>query len=165
MRLFVLCLCFTTFANLSFAQDSKKGAIQANVYVGIPVGAIASESSFNGGVSVGYLGKIESFLRVGGTIGYDFSILNSDSKIPKEKGYQYLMIGGTAELDVYQNFYVGADLGYAFAETKKGIGSHYITPKIGYRFNDHVNLYAHYKGVRFSGYQVASLGFGLAYNF
>ena len=66
MRLFVLCLCFTTLANLSFAQDSKKGAIQANVYVGIPVGAIASESSFNGGVSVGYLGKIESFLRVGG---------------------------------------------------------------------------------------------------
>lgn len=167
MRLLFLLLsfCVSTIATTLFAQDSKKGAIQANVYVGVPVGAIASESSFNGGVSVGYLGSVESFLRVGGSLGYDFSILNSDSKIPKEKGFHYLMIGGTAELDVYDKFYIGADLGYAFAQTKKGMGSHYFTPKIGYKYNDNINFYAHYKGVRFSGYQVASLGVGLAYNF
>jgi hypothetical protein len=157
--------CVSAIATTTFAQDSKKIGIQANAYVGVPVGKIASESNFNAGVSIGYLGSVEPFFRVGGSIGYDYSVLNSDSKIPKEKGFQYLMVGGTAELDVYKNFYIGADLGYAFSQAKDGLGSHYFTPKLGYKLNDTYNIYAHYKGVRFSGYQVASLGVGMAFNF
>lgn len=161
-----LVLVFALFLGVNaLSQETNKIGLQVNAYTGVPVGHIASDSYVNFGVSLGYLGKIEDFFRVGGSIGYDHSVLKSKSKIPSSKGYQFLMIGGAAELDVYKDLYIGADLGYAFNQTKKGLGSHYFTPKVGYHYSDDFNFYLHYKAVRFTGYQVASLGVGVAYNF
>ena len=160
-----LVLVFTLLLSVNLlSQESNKIGIQVNAYTGVPVGHIAEDSNINFGVSVGYLGKIQDFLRAGGFVGYDHSVLKSDSEIPSSKGYQFFMIGGTAELDVYQNFYVAADIGYAFNQTKKGLGSHFFTPKLGYHLSNDFNLYLHYKAVRFTGYQIASVGLGAALN-
>ena len=144
MKKLVLVFALILSVNL-FSQETNKIGLQVNAYTGVPVGHIANDSFLNFGVSVGYLGKIEDFFRVGGSIGYDHSILKSESEIPSSKGYQFLMIGATAELDVYNEFYIGADLGYAFNQTKNGLGSHYFTPKIGYHYSDDFNFYLHYK--------------------
>ena len=152
-------------SSLTFAQTKKKYGFQGNVYAGVPVGMIASDSYLNTGFSVGYLGEVEEYFRVGGSIGYDYSFLKNSSHLPSERGFKYIMVGATAELDVYQNFYFAADLGYAFSQAKRTAGSHYITPKIGYHFNEDFNFYLHYKGVRYSFGQVASIGIGAAYKF
>ena len=161
-----LVLVFTLLLSVNlFSQDSNKIGLQVNAYTGLPVGHIANDSSINFGVSIGYLGKVCDFFRIGGSVGYDHSVLKSDSQIQSSRGYQFLMVGGTAELDVYNNFYIAADLGYAFNQTKDGLGSHYFTPKLGYHLSEDFNLYLHYKAVRFTGYQIASAGLGIAYNF
>ncbi|MBS7333853.1 hypothetical protein [Faecalibacter bovis] len=161
-----LVLVFTLFLGVNlFSQDTNKIGLQVNAYAGMPVGHIANDSSINFGVSLGYLGEVCDFLRVGGSVGYDHSVLKSDSQIQSSRGYQFLMIGATAELDLYQDLYFAADLGYAFNQTKEGLGSHYFTPKLGYHFSEDFDLYLHYKAVRFTGYQVASTGVGIAYNF
>ena len=153
---------------VSFAQEAKNeknGAIQVSVYGGKPVGYLNGHSDYNVGVSVGYLGYINEIVRVGGSIGYDHTSVKSDSKLKGNSTFEYLMVGGTAELDVIKNFYIGADLGFAFKMDPKTYQSHYFTPKIGYRFTNYVNLYAHYTAVRFSGHQVASVGAGLSFDF
>ena len=153
------------YSTCSFGQKREKIGIQVNGYLGVPVGLLSNDSNFNYGVSVGYLGKIENFFRVGGSIGYDHTVLNKASHIPQDRGFQYLFVGASAELDVYKKIYIAADLGYAFNQTKNGSGSHYFTPKVGYHYSDDFNFYLHYKGVRYSIGQVASIGAGLAYNF
>ena len=165
----IILVVVALFASISsFGQESKeskKGNIQFSVYGGKPVGYLNGDSDFNGGVSIGYLGNINKIVRVGGSLGYDHSHVKMDSKLKDRVSFEYLMIGGTAEVDVYQNFYVGADLGLAFKMDTKSNQTHYFTPKVGYRFTDMINFYAHYKGVRFSGYQVSSVGLGVSLDF
>lgn len=152
----------------SFAQETKqdkKGAFQINAYAGKPIGYLNSHSDFNAGFSIGYLTYVNNIVRVGGSIGYDHSTVKSDSSIKNHSTFEFLMIGATAEMDVIDNFYIGADLGLAFKVDPKTMQSHYFTPKIGYRFTDNINVYTHYKGVRYSGYQVASFGIGASFDF
>ena len=161
-------ILFLLSFTISFGQSSKQdknGAIQVNVYGGKPVGVLNGHADYNVGFSVGYLGYINDIVRVGGSIGYDHTSVKSDSPLKDHSTFEFLTIGGTAELDLISNFYIGADLGYAFKIDPKTYQSHYFTPKIGYRFTDMFNVYAHYKGVRFPGYQVASVGLGLSLDF
>lgn len=153
------------YSIFSFGQNKKKNGFQANAYLGIPVGLLSNDSNLNYGVSIGYLGKVEKFFRIGGTLGFDHTILNKGSLIPNDRGFKYLFVGASAELDVYKKIYIGADLGYAFNQTKNGSGSHYFTPKLGYHYSEDFNFYLHYKGIRYSIGQVASIGVGVGYNF
>lgn len=152
----------------SFAQEVKNKQnqnFQINLYGGSPVGFLNRHANANIGASVGYLSYVNDIVRVGGTVGYDHTFINSDSPLKDKKTFSFLIVGATAELDVVANFYVGADLGYAFKVDPKTSQSHYFTPKIGYRFTDKMNLYAHYKAVRYSGSQAASVGLGISFDF
>ena len=152
----------------SFAQEAKNQRhqnFQMNVYGGSPVGMLNRHADINVGASVGYLGYVNDIVRVGGSVGYDHTFISSDSPLKGRQTFQYLMVGATAEVDLISNFYVGADLGYAFKVYPQTVQSHFFTPKVGYRFSDHLNLYAHYKAVRLTSAQVASIGLGLSFDF
>lgn len=168
MKKLVLSFAALLAVSTSFAQDGKnkkKENFQVNVYGGSPVGMLNKHADVNIGASVGYLGYINDIVRVGGSVGYDHTFINSDSPLDGNKTFRYLTVGATAELDVISNFYIGADLGYAFKVHPQTVQSHYFTPKLGYRFTDNINLYAHYKAVRFTGSQAASVGLGLSFDF
>jgi len=168
MKKLVLSVVALFAVGTSFAQEAKnkkRENFQVSVYGGSPVGMLNKHADINVGASVGYLGYINDIVRVGGSVGYDHTFTNSDSPLDGKHTFRYLMVGATAEVDVVSHLYVGADLGYAFKVHPQTLQSHYFTPKIGYRFSDNFNLYAHYKAVRFTGSQVASVGLGLAFDF
>lgn len=165
MKKIVICLAVVCAAIKINAQESNKTGIRVNTYVGLPVGYASNHSDINLGISIGYLGPINDIIKVGGHIGYDYSNVRNDSRLNNKSTFNYLMIGGSTEIDVYKNLYFGADLGYAFGQGKKTSGTHYFTPKLGYHYNELMDFYLHYKGVRFNGYQVASVGAGVAFKF
>lgn len=148
--------------------NAQTTGVEAGVHIGIPVGDIADYSSFNVGLDVAYLHPISSNFKLGVASGYDHFIGKDDAD-----DFGFIPLAASAKFMPTQNFFVGADLGYAFATKDEMDGGFYYQPKVGYS-GALVDVYGFYKGV--SGKEdvigdlsrdinFGSVGVGVAYKF
>ncbi|MFV0220544.1 hypothetical protein OBK23_12835 [Empedobacter falsenii] len=126
--------------------SAQTTGIEGGVHIGIPVGDAADYSSFNLGVDLAYLHPVASNVRLGVATGYDHFIADSKFKDVGGKDYGFIPLAASAKFDVAQNFFLGADLGYAFATGDNWKGGLYYQPKVGYS-GANFDVYAAYKGL------------------
>lgn len=81
-------------------------------------------------------------------------------------------LAATGQVNVGNNIFVGADLGYAFFTGRYSdfkTGSFYYQPKVGYSVNGKHDVYLSFKGMSFKYQGVRdngnSINLGYAYNF
>lgn len=151
--------------------NAQTTGVEAGVHIGIPVGDIADYSSFNVGLDVAYLHPISSNFKLGVASGYshfigkdyDFSAGGVTYTIEGED-FGIVPVAATAKFFPTQNFFIGADLGYAFVTEEGADGGFYYQPKVGYS-GALVDVFASYKGISQDGGTISTVGAGVAYKF
>ena len=152
--------------------NAQTTGVEAGVHIGIPVGDVDDYSSFNVGLDVAYLHPISSNFKLGIASGYDHFIGKDDAD-----DFGFIPLAASAKFNPTQNFFVGLDLGYAFATNDNWEGGFYYQPKVGYS-GALVDVFGFYKG-NTTNYEVptavgtiegrdinfGSVGAGVAYKF
>ena len=128
--------------------SAQTTGVEGGVHIGIPVGDAADRASFNVGVDLAYLHPVASNVRLGVATGYDHFIAKDYTFLGETYGedYGFIPLAASAKFDVAQNFFLGADLGYAFATGDNWKGGLYYQPKVGYS-GANFDVYAAYKGL------------------
>ncbi|WP_068595915.1 hypothetical protein ACF3NR_04235 [Vaginella massiliensis] len=151
--------------------NAQTTGVEGGVHVGIPVGDVSDVSSFNIGIDVAYLYPIAQNFKLGLASGYDHFIGKDDVD-----DFGFIPLAASAKFNPTQNFFVGADLGYAFATKDNMDGGFYYQPKVGYS-GAAVDVYGFYKGVAgkneyellnvkyTNDWNIGSVGVGVAYKF
>lgn len=141
------------------AQDE---GFKADVNFGIPVGDIDEVSSFNIGVDVSYLFNVADSFQVGPLVGYSHFLLKSD--FSDFDDISYLPVAASARFFASEDFFFGADLGYAVGINDGNEGGFFYRPKLGYNLGP-VSLLLMYSGVSDNGFTASSLNLGVEFGF
>ncbi len=156
--------------------SAQTTGVEAGVHVGIPVGDTSDVSSFNIGLDLAYLHPVANNFKLGIATGYDHFIGKDlkvgGNKVGKVDDFGFIPLAASAKLGLGDNFFVGADLGYAFATNDDWKGGFYYQPKVGYSAST-FDIYAAYKGInskldaKFTDIDAAAdaVAIGFAYKF
>lgn len=160
--------------------NAQSTGVEAGVHIGIPVGDVSDASGFNIGLDLAYLYPVSEKFKIGVATGYDhfigkdrdFNFAGVTTTIEGED-FGFIPLAASAKFMPTQNFFVGADLGYAFATKDEMDGGFYYQPKVGYS-GALVDVYGFYKGVSgkekitdniSENWNIGSVGVGVAYKF
>ncbi|ADX68119.1 MULTISPECIES: hypothetical protein [Weeksella] len=169
MKKLVLATAVAVFGVVGLQAQST--GFEAGVHVGIPVGDVSDASNFNIGLDVAYLYPVAQNFRLGLASGYDHFVGKDNVD-----DFGFIPLAASAKFTPTQNFFVGADLGYAFATNDGMDGGFYYQPKVGYS-GALVDVYGFYKGVSGTNkyevlgveykndWNIGSVGLGVAYKF
>lgn len=144
MKKIVLIAAFAVFG---FTQvNAQEGNFKVGAFFGLPMGDFSDSHSFNVGLDVAYLFDIADSFQVGPATGYSHSFGKSYSYQEFDPGtmsivdvednydaFQFVPIAAAARFNLDQ-FYFGADLGYAIGLNDGNKGGIYYRPKAGYNF-------------------------------
>lgn len=148
-------------------------------HLGLPIGDIDEATSLNLGLDVAYHWNISGGFDLGVTTGYT-TFTGKDYDVPggeiEGDNISFIPIAASARYSFNEQWFVGADLGYAVATEDGADGGVYYQPKVGYKFLS-VDLFAFYKGISIkqeysngfatveSTTTAGSVGIGAAYRF
>ncbi|OCB77927.1 hypothetical protein [Flavobacterium crassostreae] len=151
--------------------NAQEGQFKIGAHVGLPMGDIKDAFSLNVGADVAYLWEIDEQFKVGATTGYT-TFLGKTSTTDlgpfgsievKTDPIGFLPLAGTAQYTIAEDFFIGADLGYAIYVGKgTSDGGVYYQPKFGYQ-TDKFEVFAGYKGISRDGGSISSLNLGFNY--
>ena len=165
-----------TFANAQAKKESKggdsEGGFKMGINVGLPLGNIKDAYSLGLGVDLAYLWPISEGFQLGVTTGYahylgktqdydtGFGIVSV-----KTDAAGFVPVAATAQYSLTENFFLGADLGYAIGVSPSGNNGGFLyQPKVGYQM-DKIGIYAGYKGISVTGGTFSSVNLGVNYKF
>lgn len=139
-----------------FVGNAQDSGFEAGAYVGIPVADVSDGTSFNIGVTAAYYFNVAEGFKLGGLLGYDHFIgkdedINTGFGTVTVEGEDagFIPIAASAKYNFTENFFVGADLGYAIGITDgAGDGGFLYRPRVGYS-TSMVDIYAFYKGISY----------------
>lgn len=165
-----------------FGAMNAQTGLKIGAHVGLPVGDASKVSTFNVGADVSYLYPVTEQFRVGATTGYSH-FFGKEVKTPssvsalgitidglpqvsvkKSLDYGIIPVAASAEYDIAENFFLGADLGYAVSTIKDAEGAFYYQPKVGYKLSN-VDLTLSYKGMSQKEVNLGTVSLGAAYRF
>ena len=171
-------ILFSVAALFTFgAMSAQEGGFSLGLHAGIPMGDIKDNSSANFGVDVAYMWPMGEGFKLGIASGYtnysakeyDYSVYIPELGLitQKTKGSDagFIPLAAAARLGLTENFFVAADLGYAFyTGDGDANGGFYYQPKVGYDFMP-FELFLGYKGISVDGGTFSSVNLGAAYKF
>ena len=150
-----------TFSNV---QD---GHFKVGAHVGLAVGKSYDLFDVNLGLDVAYLWAINDKFSAGVASGYTMytskTYVGQNGRMQRSTNQDFVSVGGTAQYSLSENWYLGADLGFAinvYGDLDRGI---LYQPKFGYQTKK-IELFAAYKGIA-DEYTVSSLNLGFNYKF
>jgi hypothetical protein len=161
-KLFLTAAVLFTFG---FA-NAQEGGFKTGLHLGLPIGDIQNAYSFAGGVDLAYTWEVADKIVVGATTGYTYYSGKSVSGFTISAA-GLIPIAATAQYSINDNFFVGADLGFALVSSTSGAGSSngvYYQPKFGYQ-TEKIELYAGYKAAAISGGSFSTVGIGFNYKY
>lgn len=145
----------SALALFGLVSAQQKAGFKLGAHAGLPVGDISKTHSFNVGADVAYTFEIAKNLNLGLTTGYShyfgksetINVLGVSQKL-EVKDLGIVPAAVTAQYALGGNFFIGADLGYAFYTNKNvsDLGTFYYQPKLGFTFNGN-DVYVSYKGL------------------
>ena len=157
---------------------SAQTGFKAGVHLGLPIGDLKEAYSFNIGLDAAYLWNINDDFKAGVTTGYSY-FSGKSYDIPsgfdlttgqytyssvKVNG-AYIPVAGTAQYSINDNWFLGADLGYAlYVGDGSGDGGFLYQPKAGFQTETY-EIYAAYKGISSNGLNLSTIGAGFNYKF
>ena len=152
------------FAN---AQEMD-GGFQVGIHVGLPMGDVKDLTSFNAGLDLAYMWPAGEGFEIGAATGYDSWFAKDYEAFGvtiKGEDAGFIPLAGALKYSVTENFFVGADLGYAFyVGDGDANGGFYYQPKVGYQMAE-VDVFVGYKGISVDGGTFSAVTLGAAYKF
>ncbi len=158
-------------------MSAQESTMKIGANLGMPMGDVKDMTSLVIGADFAYMWPISDEFQVGATIGYlSFMGKEHDSKEDDDMGipigtvkvkqdFSFLPIAATAQYAINENFFLGADLGYALALAPSGSDAGmYYQPKVGYQIES-FEVYVGYKGISRSGASANALSLGVFYKF
>jgi hypothetical protein len=143
------------------AAQAQDGGFKAGLNLGLPMGDIKDAYSFTVGVDVAYMWSVADKFQAGVSLGYAHYMAKED--FIDDAGF--LPIAATAQYSLSDNFFIGADLGYAVGMSPSGNdGGFLYQPKVGYQ-TEKYEIFAGYKGISVDGGTFSSVGLGFNYKF
>lgn len=159
--------------------NAQSTGFQAGAYVGIPMGDAKDATSINIGITAAYYWDVAENFQLGALTGYDLWTAKEYEVAPgiKYKGDDagFIPLAASAKYN-FDQFFVGADLGYAIGASKNNDGGFLYQPKAGYS-GASFDAFLFYKGIsnkekrNIEGISVSksttlsSIGVGFAYKF
>lgn len=156
------------------AMNAQTGNFKLGAHIGLPVGDASDAGlDFNAGIDVAYTWRVAPQFDLGITTGYSHYFGEKQTiTIPFAGNYTInpsfgiIPLAATGQYSVNEQFFIGADLGYAFYTGDNVDGGGFLyQPKIGYTFMSRNDLYLSYKGISDDGSSLGSINLGYAYKF
>lgn len=162
-------------------MSAQESTMKIGANLGMPMGDVKDMTSLVIGADFAYMWSISDEFQVGATIGYlsfmgkehdSVEIEYNDMGMPIDfdvvkvkQDFSFLPIAATAQYSINENFFLGADLGYALALAPSGSDAGmYYQPKVGYQIES-FEVYVGYKGISRSGASANALSLGVFYKF
>lgn len=165
-------IILSTIAVMTFGfANAQDGHFKVGAHVGLPVGNTSDLFSVNLGADVSYLWNVADKFSAGVTTGYttyigkDYTayIGNVAYEMIRSTNQSFIPIAGTAQYSIADNFFVGADLGYAINVDGDIDGGFLYQPKFGFQTKK-IEVYTSYKGISNNG-TLSSVNLGFNYKF
>jgi len=135
--------------------NAQSGAFKLGAHVGLPMGDIKDFSSVNLGADLAYAWSVAEGFDAGITTGYT-SYLGKDGA----DAVGFIPVAATAQFTLTNNWFIGADLGYAIGASTDNNGGFLYQPKFGYQM-EKVGVYVAYKGISTDGATASSVNLGV----
>lgn len=147
--------------------NAQNGHFKVGAHVGLPIGKSYDLFDMNLGIDAAYLWNINEKFSAGVTSGYTMYISKTYNgqfgPMQRSSNQDFVPVAGTAQYSLSENWFLGADLGFAinvYGDLDRGI---LYQPKFGYQIKK-IELFASYKGIA-DEYTVSSLNIGFNYKF
>lgn len=164
--LFVLVLVSISVITVQSQYMGQSEDMKIGVSASLPLGDFSNAYSFGAQADFAYLFQMKETFKVGpmaSLIYYNGDNIGGEGSSIKIKDALFLPIGAHARY-LFDDFFVGADLGYAIGLSPSGMsGGALIRPKVGYNFGN-LAAVASYSAITQSG-TVGSLNFGIEFSF
>ncbi len=135
--------------------NAQSGAFKLGAHVGLPMGDIKDFSSVNLGADLAYTWSVAEGFDAGITTGYT-SYLGKDGF----DAVGFIPVAATAQFTLTNNWFIGADLGYAIGASTDNDGGFLYQPKFGYQM-EKTGIYVAYKGISTDGVTASSINIGI----
>ena len=162
-----------TVALLTFGfANAQEGKFKAGAHVGLPMGDAKDVYSLNIGLDASYTWAVTDKFDVGIGSGYTLYMGKTETittplgviKFDVEDA-SFVPVYATAQFLLTENFFIGADLGYAIAVAPSDSdGGFLYQPKVGFQISE-FSVYAGYKGIAADGATLGSVNLGFNYRF
>lgn len=134
-------------AVIGLVSVNAQEGLKASGHIGATIGDAADVFGLNFGADVSYLYPVMENFHVGGKIGFDiFSGKDIPDSNSKYKGLTLIPIAASAQYDFTEQFFAGADLGYALSLNNDYNGGFYFMPKGGWQ-NEYFQVFGFLKGI------------------
>ena len=157
-------------ALLAFTANAQDGMFKLGLSAGIPTGDFSDSYSFGLGLDAAYLFPVSDDFHVGGASGF-VNIFGEDVETTffgetvtfEVDDAQFIPLAAAARFMASENFYIGADLGYAIS-VGEGDGGFYYRPRVGYNFSEKIGANASYSGISADGATLSYFGVGVEFS-
>ena len=109
------------FALFGLVNAQEKGNFKVGAHIGLPVGDLSNTHSFNIGADVAYVYPVSENLKLGVTTGYSHYFGKRERVGLGDFNFSFdfpdlgiIPLAATGQVNVGNNIFVGADLGYAY---------------------------------------------------
>ncbi len=146
MRKILLTLALTS---LNFLYSNAQGKFNLGFSIGSTINDDSGSSTFSVALEANYLFHITNNLKVGPSV----SVLNYINSIA-----DYAPVFLAARLNVFDNFLLGADAGYAIAIRENPNNGVFLRPSVGYNIDEKTLFQLYYSNISNDGSSLSSVG-------
>lgn len=131
--IFVVIFCVT------FMEAQEKQGVKLEGSFGIPTGDLSDGLVFGLGADLSYLWDVTGKFQAGITSGYHNFFAKTSGTLPpilsgKGQDFQFVPLAVSVRYYVFEEFFVGTDLGYSFVLIDDVDGGFHYKPKVGFNF-------------------------------
>ncbi len=158
---------FTAFTILSLSTLNAQ-QLKSNLSLGLPVGDVSEGYNLNVNLEFVYLWEITNQVQLGVASGYSHFVGDSfeaQGLKLKVDDAGFLPLTATLRFNATAKTSLSMNFGYAFGLSPEGnSGGFTYAPKMYYNFNNALDLYISYKGIRVDDTAFSSICFGVEFN-
>lgn len=161
-------VCFILFIGLLVTRTANAQAeFKVSLQAGIPVGEIENSSNLKAGVDLAYLWSFFDVIEVGGLTGYSHFFVQNGIDLPyynssESIDIKFIPLALSGRIFLHNNFFMGADAGYAFSLSDWTNGGIYYRPKLGVTFYNMAILVS-YEGINMDEGTISSANIGVEF--
>lgn len=163
-------LLVAVVALFGFTMNAQDAQFKVGVNGALPIGDAGDFYSFSVGLDVAYLWNVSDKFDAGVASGFtsafgdeqSVSVFGITATVDVEDA-QFIPIAGAARYNVSDDFFLGADLGYAVGINDGNDGGFYYRPKVGYNFSEKVSVNLSYTGIALDGGSFDTIGLGVEF--
>ncbi|AXG72087.1 outer membrane protein beta-barrel domain protein [Kordia sp. SMS9] len=153
-----------------FTANAQDGKFEVGINGALPIGDAGDFYTFSVGLDAAYMWNVSDKFDAGVATGFtnafgdeqSITVFGITTTIDAEDA-QFIPIAGAARYNVSDDFFVGADLGYAIGINDGNDGGFYYRPKIGYNVSERVSLNVSYTGISIDGGSFDTIGLGVMF--